>query len=77
MIAIINAISTYLVVPYWGGLGAAVCSGISYVLGQVIIMNIYYYKVTKLNVPLFWKNIGKMSVIPMFMIVLGGVGGIL
>ena len=34
-------------------------------------MNIYYYKVTKLNVPLFWKNIGKMSVIPMFMIVLG------
>ena len=71
VIAIINAISTYLVVPYWGGLGAAVCSGISYVLGQVIIMNIYYYKVTKLNVPLFWKNIGKMSVIPMFMIVLG------
>lgn len=71
VIAILNVISTYLVVPHWGGIGAAVCSGVSYVMGQVIIMNIYYYKVTKLNIPLFWKNIGKMSVIPVFMIFFG------
>lgn len=71
VIAILNVVSTYIAVPYWGGLGAAVCSGISYVIGQGIIMNIYYYKVTKLNIPLFWKNIGKMSVIPVFMIFAG------
>lgn len=71
VIAILNVVSTYIAVPYWGGLGAAVCSGISYVIGQGIIMNIYYYKVTKLNIPLFWKNIGKMSVIPVLMIFAG------
>lgn len=71
VIAILNVVSTYIAVPYWGGLGAAVCSGISYVIGQGIIMNIYYYKVTKLNIPLFWKNIGQMSVIPVLMIFCG------
>ena len=71
VIAILNVVSTYIAVPYWGGLGAAVCSGISYVIGQGIIMNIYYYKVTKLNIPLFWKNIGKMSVIPVLMVFCG------
>ena len=71
VIAILNVVSTYITVPYLGGLGAAVCSGVSYVMGQVIIMNIYYYKVTKLNIPLFWKNIGQMSVIPVLMIFCG------
>lgn len=63
-IAVLNAVSTYFVVPYWGGIGAALCSCISYILGQGIIMNIYYYKVTKINIPLFWKNILHMSLIP-------------
>ena len=71
VIAIFNVISTYLIVPYWGALGAAFCSGISYVIGQIIIMNVYYYKVTKLDIPMFWKNIGKMTVIPSAMVILG------
>lgn len=71
VIAIFNVISTYLMVPRWGGLGAAICSGISYVIGQIIIMNIYYYKVTKLDIPLFWKNIGRLSVVPVIMILFG------
>lgn len=71
VIAIFNVISTYLIVPYWGELGAAFCSGISYVIGQIIIMNIYYYKVTKLDILMFWKNIGKMTVIPGVMVILG------
>lgn len=71
VIAILNVISTYIMVPYWGAFGAAVCSGISYVIGQIVIMNIYYYKVIKLDIPLFWKNIGKMSVIPVIMVSVG------
>lgn len=71
VIAAFNVISTYLVVPHWGGLGAAVCSGISYTIGQIIIMNIYYYKVTKLDIPAFWANIGKMSIIPAGMTIVG------
>lgn len=34
-------------------------------------MNIYYYKVTGLDIPLFWKNILKMSVIPSMMLIAG------
>ena len=70
IIAIVNVVSTYIVVPFLGGFGAALCSAISYVIGQGIIMNIYYYKITKLNIPLFWKNIISMSVIPIIMIMI-------
>ena len=34
-------------------------------------MNVYYYKVTKLDIQMFWKNIGKMTVIPSAMVILG------
>ena len=71
IIAIINVISTYLIVPYLGGIGAALCSCITYLVGQGLIMNIYYYKVTGIDIPLFWKNIGKMSIIPGIMLATG------
>lgn len=71
IIAIANVISTYLVVPFGGILGAAACSCVSYIIGQGIIMNIYYYKVTGLDILLFWKSIIKMSVIPTGMIIAG------
>lgn len=71
VIAVINVFSTYLVVPYLGGIGAALCSCIAYLVGQGLIMNIYYYKVTGINIPLFWKNIGKMSIVPGSMLAFG------
>lgn len=70
IIAIFNVISTYLIIPYLGGLGAAICSGTSYIIGQGIIMNIYYKKVIKLDIVLFWKNIISMSKVPIFMCVI-------
>lgn len=71
IIAIINASSTYLVVPYLGGIGAALCSCISYLLGQGLIMNIYYYKVVGIDILQFWKNILKMSIFPICMMFVG------
>lgn len=70
-IAIVNVISTYLLVPKLGAFGAAVCSGVSYILGQGVIMNTYYYRVTKIDIPLFWKNILHISAVPAAMLVLG------
>lgn len=71
IIAIFNVISTYIIVPYVGIVGAALCTCIAYLIGPVIIMNIYYYKVTGLNVPLFWRNILKMSFVPGIMLFVG------
>lgn len=64
VIAVLNVVSTWLVLPYYGIIGAAVCTAIAFVLGQGIVMNVYYYKVTKLDIPGFWKNIGKLSIVP-------------
>ena len=64
IIAIVNMVFTWLVVPRWGGVGAAFCSCISYLVGHGIVMNIYYYRIIGLDIPLFWKEIGKMAVVP-------------
>lgn len=71
IIAIINVISTYLIVPSMGVIGAAVCSCVAYLLGQGLVMNMYYYKVTGLDIPLFWKNILHMAIVPGGMFIIG------
>ena len=71
IIAIVNVITTYLTVPYWGIYGAAVCTCISYIIGQGLVMNIYYYKVTGINIPLFWENILKMAIVPIGLTIVG------
>ena len=71
IIAIANVVSTYLVVPSMGIIGAALCSCVSYLLGQGLVMNIYYYKVTGLDIPRFWDNILRMAFIPAGMLIAG------
>ena len=44
------------------GCALAVAAGL--VLGQIIIMNIYYYKVQRIDIPGFWKEIFRMSLMP-------------
>lgn len=53
-IAIANVIGTILVVNKYGIVGAAVVSGIAYVIGQGFVMNWYYWKKINLNIPKFW-----------------------
>jgi len=63
-IAVLNVISTWLIVPYMGGTGAALCSCVSYLLGQGLVMNIYYHKVTGLDIPRYWREMAKLCIIP-------------
>ena len=46
----------------WGELGSALGTGIAVVIGNCILMNIYYHKRIKLNMIYFWKNIIRMSI---------------
>lgn len=71
IIAIVNVISTILVIPYFGIIGAAACSGVAYLVGNGFVMNYYYFKVTKLDIPSFWKNILRMSIVPVCISCLG------
>ena len=71
IIAVINAISTYFIVPHMGMIGAALCSCIAYLLGQGLVMNIYYDKVTGIDIALFWSNIMRLAIIPITMLCVG------
>jgi len=46
----------------FGGIGCAIGTAIGLVLGNIIIMNIYYYKKIQIDIPQFWKQIFFMTI---------------
>lgn len=62
IMTIINVIISIFLAQKWGAVGAALGTCISLVICNVIVMNGYYYKVIKLDIIQFWKNIVKMTV---------------
>lgn len=62
IIAILNLVLSVIFVKRVGAIGCAIATGISFILGQIIVMNIYYKVAVKLNMVKFWKNILKMSI---------------
>lgn len=71
IIAIANATCTYFMIPKYGPIGAAFCSCMAYLLGQGLIMNLYYWKKIRIDIPLFWKNIISMSYVAVAMTIVG------
>lgn len=47
---------------YMGEIGAALATGVSYFIGNGIVMNYYYHKKVKLNILKFWKEIFKLTI---------------
>lgn len=71
---IISFISLGIQIPlvkYFGGFGAALGVFIGLLLGQIIGMNIYYYKRQKIEIIQFWFEIYKMSVFPLIIGIIG------
>lgn len=46
----------------YGGIGCAFATGLSMFIGNGLIMNWYYLKITKLDIVKFWKNIVRISI---------------
>lgn len=57
LVAIINIFMSIILVRKYGALGTALATAIALVVGNIIIMNIYYYKVVKLDMKKFWNEI--------------------
>lgn len=55
---------------YYGGIGCACAIAGALVLGQIIVMNIYYQVSQKINIVAFWFEIIKMSFVPAALTVL-------
>ena len=66
-IAVLNVGLTFWWVEDYGIIGAAMATCIAYVLGNILIINWYYYKHIGLDIPLFWRNILKMSPVMLIM----------
>lgn len=66
-IAIANVIGTWFLMQVMGIIGAALMTGLALVIGQGIVMNWYYHKKTGLDMVRFWKEVGKVYLIPVLM----------
>lgn len=70
-IAIINVIISIILSKSLGGIGASLGTAIALILGQIIILNIYYHKKAGINILEFWKNIAKMTIPMIFVFAFG------
>lgn len=76
LILIISVASLFLAVPLayrFGAIGCAIATSIAIIIGHGIILNIYYDKEIRLDILLFWKEIIKMSFVPLIIIIIGGI----
>ncbi len=71
IIAIFNILITIPLVREFGGVGAAIATAMSLSIGNIVVMNIYYHYRIGINIPLFWKNIIKMTIPVIFSLLIG------
>lgn len=75
VIAVINAIISIYLAKVYGAVGAAIGTSLSLVLGNIIVMNLYYHFKVKLNIPRFYKELFKGLLLSMILSL--GLGGLL
>lgn len=63
-IAVLNIVGTWLLLNKLGIIGAALMTGISLLIGQGLIMNLYYHKKVKLNIIEFWRRVLPIYIVP-------------
>ena len=70
-IALVNVLISIPLAKHYQGMGTAIGTSISIIIGQVIILNVYYHKKVNLNMFKFWKEISKMLVMVILSLILG------
>ncbi|MDD6280081.1 MAG: oligosaccharide flippase family protein [Bacteroidales bacterium] len=64
IISVVSLIFQILLAENYGATGCAVAIGLALLIGQGIIMNIYYQKCQAIDILKFWQEIGKMLITP-------------
>ena len=70
-VGILNVVLAYYWIDMYGIAGGAVATGLSMLLGNGIIMNVYYQRYMNLSIVHFWKQIARLSVVMILLTVLG------
>ena len=68
VIAFVSLIFQIILAKYYGSIGCACAISGALVIGQIIIMNIYYQKRQGIDIAQFWKEITKMSILPLLLV---------
>lgn len=68
IIALVSLAMQIVLTGYFGGIGCAMGVSGALVVGQILIMNVYYRRRQDLDIKTFWKEISKMSIIPIVLI---------
>ena len=71
VIALSSLALSILLAKSYGGYGCAFATGIALLLGQGVIMNIYYQRSQHLDIMKFWREIVKMSIVPICLVFVG------
>ncbi|PHA03086.1 virulence factor MviN [Bacillus pseudomycoides] len=71
--AIVNIIISIIFAQWWGAIGCALGTAVAFTIGNIIIMNLYYWKKINIDIPKFWINIFYMSFPFMISLVFGGI----
>ena len=71
VIAVVSLVFQVVLSRYYGGIGCAIAVGGALILGQGLVMNIYYHKVQKIDIVRFWAETLRMSVVPVVLTVCG------
>ena len=69
IIALVSLAMQIVLTSHFGGIGCAMGVSGALVVGQILIMNVYYRRRQDLDIMTFWKEISKMSVIPIVLII--------
>lgn len=62
LISIVGFLLSIPLTQRYGVTGCVIGTSLSIIMAQGFAINIYYYKIMKINIPAFFKNIGKMSI---------------
>lgn len=69
IIALVSLAMQIVLTRFFGGIGCAMGVSGALVVGQILIMNVYYRRRQDLDIMTFWKEISKMSIIPIVLII--------
>jgi len=64
--------ASIILAKLYGGVGSAIGTSAALVIGQGVVMNIYYHKRINLNIIQFWKEIGGQA-LPMIIVMVIGI----
>ncbi len=70
-IAVVSLCLSALLARQWGAMGCAVATSGALIVGNGLIINIYYHRKVQIDIIGFWREIGRMSIIPA-LITIGG-----